>query len=794
MLTTTLGPGPSLNNRPPTPRPDPAVDRNVYASGALPPLHLFPTESSEGLPEEIPIPKFKTASSTRTSSLYISNYPEDEVDWSEPTPPFPTPQDPGPCRNFRDPHTAAEEERDRHFATHRRERLVKLVATSNALRDAPPLSPTGATIGDEPAEFDSTNDMAEFDSNRGFAGEPDRVYVPHSWRSQRASEDDLFSDVADNGGDTDDDDEEQWDREFARAEEEVSIESDDAWQVEDPMGHKHGGLSTWPNDKDQNFLTKVTTVPASVADVRVAISTDSAAAPYVRHTPTTATREWAYPAAGMPSPTESQLVASGFEFHNELSEEEQIARFGDKAFRKALREVLPSLSRKQQWYAWRRMNENLGGNRNVKEAGVTLKESLKGETKQEIGECVCKCPGNGEDCDGDDGTCAELLIECLCGECEDCDEHYRWHHPDGAFETDAEVEEQHEGGRKIRDDGGEEENKGGDALTKAHRQAVSRNTFCFNGVDGQPNTLTSVCGCVGDEKACRCLPGQCTYEDCPRSQMQYRPPILNAEVKDRPSGWIGSFPQGRLIDGEPADKIKERLDKGHDVPAPSIIRIPGLDLLDRPPDSRSIHAEIRKSVEPETPRRQLHRESTPAFEDRSPSPSPVSHEGQFEDVEMTDALSAIKPAPQNSRLPLPQPTSSPDPVSSPMHAVTAPQTPMRPRSKSRSRSRSPAKAPVPPPDPVTSTPKSTKRGGRRKSAVQGSKVEKASTTKDKSRAVSRKMTAAVRDAAEKAGNKVKEAVARIEASVKGQDETTPRRSERIRAKAEREGTPQYQEL
>jgi hypothetical protein len=55
--------------------------------------------------------------------------------------------------------------------------------------------------------------------------------------------------------------------------------------------------------------------------------------------------------------------------------------------------------------------------------------------------------------------------------------------------------------------------------------------------------------------------------------------------------------------------------------------------------------------------------------------------------------------------------------------------------------------------------------------------------------VSRKVTTAVKNAAEKAGGKVKEAVARIEASMKEQEENTPRRSARIRAKLEREGTP-----
>jgi hypothetical protein len=60
-----------------------------------------------------------------------------------------------------------------------------------------------------------------------------------------------------------------------------------------------------------------------------------------------------------PSPTESQLVAEGFEFHNELPEEVQITRFNDKAFRKALREVQSDLPRKQQWYAWSKAKQML---------------------------------------------------------------------------------------------------------------------------------------------------------------------------------------------------------------------------------------------------------------------------------------------------------------------------------------------------------------------------------------------------------------------------------------------------
>jgi hypothetical protein len=55
--------------------------------------------------------------------------------------------------------------------------------------------------------------------------------------------------------------------------------------------------------------------------------------------------------------------------------------------------------------------------------------------------------------------------------------------------------------------------------------------------------------------------------------------------------------------------------------------------------------------------------------------------------------------------------------------------------------------------------------------------------------MSRTVTMAVNNTAENAGNKVKEAVARIEASVKAQDENTPRRSARIMAKMQCEATP-----
>ncbi|KAL9114985.1 MAG: hypothetical protein Q9227_001228 [Pyrenula ochraceoflavens] len=54
------------------------------------------------------------------------------------------------------------------------------------------------------------------------------------------------------------------------------------------------------------------------------------------------------------SPTESELLEEGFEFHCDLPEDSQIRKIEDEAFRKALQEVLPSLSRKEQWNAWRK--------------------------------------------------------------------------------------------------------------------------------------------------------------------------------------------------------------------------------------------------------------------------------------------------------------------------------------------------------------------------------------------------------------------------------------------------------
>lgn len=658
----------------------------------------------------------------------------------------------------------------------RRKRLEKLVSASNALRDARALPAAGPEdshcFSEEHQQVDAAQEQTEFDP--GFAGEIGSVYVPSVWRSGSkgetpSAEDDLFSDVADDDGDTEDnDDEDEWNAEFARAEVEVedAVVDESEWGV----GHKHAVLEgqQYGDAKERSKEVVEDTKPAS-ALVAAGDSAAAAAAAYFKHMPQTATQDSVYPPTWAPSPTESQLAELGFAFHRDLPEEEQIARFGDKTFRKALREVLPSLSRKQQWYAWRRVNEeNYGKSINEKCGNVVGEEhkASRDEVKQKSGDGERKCPGTREGWTEEDGTCEGSLNGRRCGDYADYNVHDR---PKSVGQEDREG---------LRD--------GQPGPTELDCIPCSK-TFHFQSAENRKLiTWTSVCGCAGDESMCQCSLDSCPCRNRPKIQKPHHRPDLNAEVADRPSGWTGLFSHGRLVDGESASSIREGLDQAHDVPTPTTARIPGLGMLEQLSNVQPTQGWIRRSVEPETPHRQLHRESTPAFEDRSPSPSPVSYKGDVEDVEMTDVPPNTTSKPQCSRLPLPQPTSSPDPHPSPMHAVTAPQTPDRPHSRSCSRSRSPVKTPVAAPD--SSTPKSTKRGGRRKSAVQGSKVEKKSSSS--SRAVSRKVTTAVKNAAGNATGQVKEAIARIEARVQGGQEITPRRSARIKTWLEREGAPQ----
>lgn len=193
--------------------------------------------------------------------------------------------------------------------------------------------------------------------------------------------------------------------------------------------------------------------------------------------------------------------------------------------------------------------------------------------------------------------------------------------------------------------------------------------------------------------------------------------------------------------------------------------------------------DVRQSVEPELPPANWERESTPAYEDRSFTPSPMSRRGEASDVEMRDVSDGFVPS-QLRRDGSVSPSDSPD-----------------------LRSPSPRR-PVPPPIPDDSpTPlKQPKRGDRRQSGVQGSKVGKRSTTgaKSKSRNVTRKPTTSVaklvgaakqaqaRHDAETASHTKplpKVAVGKVAAAVKKIEQDVRKELEEQGPKVQKDGTP-----
>lgn len=129
---------------------------------------------------------------------------------------------------------------------------------------------------------------------------------------------------------------------------------------------------------------------------------------------------------------------------------------------------------------------------------------------------------------------------------------------------------------------------------------------------------------------------------------------------------------------------------------------------------------VRQSVEPEAPITNWQRESTPAYEDRSLTPSPVSRRG---DIDMLDS-----PYNQGSVPALP-----------PVDLSTI----------GTSRSISPPRPPLPPIPATLSALKVAKRDERHKSGVQGSKIDKRSVTssptkahaRSKSRSITKKINA-----------------------------------------------------
>lgn len=475
------------------------------------------------------------------------------------------------------------------------------------------------------------------------------------------------------------------------------------------------------------------------------------------------------------SPTESELVNEGFEFHNQLPEDVQISRFADNAFRKALREISPDLPRKQQWYAWNKVKQMLRDGREVAEdtgGSPAHSRPYLDDADDEIDRQAITSDSESES----EGDASQLLYKepltvftgypSLQGVTLSLPAGIDEVHPSETAETRHQLEE----------------------LTDSSSGSLGPMQF------GETQNMRE--GYQTGSEAFR--NGETMVQERNRAllSIEFRTPDLGLDTR------IHSKPGARLApDHHTIREIKSQnedffADKAEalrtfrspvrtressplkEVESSSPPLMPGFsqsERVRRPDTPRPVDTSIRQSVEPETPRRLLHRESTPAFEARSPTPSPVSRSA--EDVEMLDAANPATFSLSGTFLP----RSSPNPISSPINVVTARETPLsasavRSPGREHTQSNSPSRAPHMPPVPTPSIPpsisiKGIKRGEkpRRKSAgVQGT-----SSKVGKSRNVTRKVTDSIRKVTQKVkaeGLKVAEAVAKIEANVKKEQE------------------------
>ena len=562
-----------------------------------------------------------------------------------------------------------------------------------------------------------------------------------------------------------------------------------------------------------------------------------------------------------PSPTESQLEREGFEFHSGL-EEEQIAKFRDKAFRKALREVRPELPRKQQWYAYQKIAEMLekqhNGQGEVDEYDPAQPQ-LDFPRRTSEAHHVCQCGGDPTKCFCAPGHCG----------CSGCPRNDSVDEEPSARSTQSNTRQ-----ARVEDEQDDAPmDIGTTPITPKFSLGYDKHGIqkipglgqlpeeSEDGIEGfspiQPTEQKPRCQC-GD--VCRCPPGAC---QCPKLNASAQTPQYNQDrLGEEPLGSVikkiaeaqRSTPTSPQRNAHPSNPPSSAPARSYYTPQqgfsivrsshseseastplgtpPQITPIPP----SRPDTPRPHDSDVRESVEPEMPLPNWHRESTPAYTDRSPSPSPTSRNGDFEatnemdrvdgipdDVSMRDFTPTVpgsrafyrsredSMAPgsptafSRSRLSVPR-TSSPTLASSPtrhlMPTAMSPRPESQPPSPRRmpeaddtpdatpSQPRSYTQHPIPaPPIPISSAPglKSTKQrasGGKRKSGVQGSKIEKPKprnvTAKQTRKATEKIVKQDAKDTKEgKKGGTVKDEVARIEERLQA-DGTPPRRSGRIR--------------
>jgi hypothetical protein len=570
-----------------------------------------------------------------------------------------------------------------------------------------------------------------------------------------------------------------------------------------------------------------------------------------------------YPIAAT-SPTESQLVEEGFEFHNQLSEDNLLGRFNSEekllgqfnheAFQDAIKELTPDLPRKQQWYTWRKVMEML---EEPDAAHVAVRHHSETEdlfddsniandfslgSLADVSFGGCQCAGDSKKC-----TC----VHGQCG-CASCPHREQTQAEQNTLEGDNDAEQdipmvightpitpsfppvlhhpqpsraisiQPSSHAGIRIPGLEpfEEDEAVRAQKASHQPSKEA-----------PNISSTVCNCQCGQSCqcpagrCRCAPimsdkNQMDHVNITHSRHSYHSIGRGSADPDPRDIWSDAATAGM---SSPATDPREPEAQGNtfpqiartltsstilsptDAPTPAPgFRSPlpspkreaksisiGISRPDTPrPQGDTYEHGIRQSVEPEHAPPVSYRESTPAYENRSLSPSPISYT-DASDVEMHDITptrnesvhtretSVLPDAPGQEPL---SPPGSPDINVAPSRAldnerqvwaIPPPPVPMSPTLKPRKQ---------------RATSGSASPGKRNtKSGVQGSKIAKPQPkARNMTRKVTTKGTKGKRDVT---GARVKQAVDAIEETIKRDAEEAQRGLSREYEVLQRDGTP-----
>lgn len=475
-----------------------------------------------------------------------------------------------------------------------------------------------------------------------------------------------------------------------------------------------------------------------------------------------------------PSPSESELVSTGFEFHQDVPEDVQIAQFGHSAHRDASRKVQPDIPRKQQWHLFREVEKAL------KEVNPDIAKARVPEPR--LGVSVCGCNGDYDRC-----NCSPW--SCPCGGCDHGDEidhlmRIYWQRGSKSDSIDDRVDSRAEsddhrgcsclpglchcaqkslmvtgpGTGDTRCNTGFFINRGpprwqdvfpkGELLdTPDHRWAIKstlpplpwKTVQSFRkevAAKGQRMTLQRRKDAILEfyaweqRREAEALKGTTPKAERRRDQHGQNPSLASSSLNAPKCQCLADVcicDQGQeqlvatdLATLSPSHEIAPTcFESGSGVPTsrPDTPRPPLDSKITTPYASDVNHSSIRQSVEPELPSAEWYRESTPAYEDRSQSPSPISIQG---DVQMLDTSLGNGPGSSPAPVPLRDAGSS--------SARNETVTPRQPQNVTTTRLSSPLKQP--------------KRNDRIKYAVQGSKVEKRSVTgsPSKGRNVTRRAT------------------------------------------------------